>query len=180
MEAVDLSPPVIGKRYTVPAVYGRWYRYSLRWWPVIGPKHDDVEYLDFDAQHYHLDLRFLYSDVFKHNVLSDMFAMPVNAAPEYDWNANLHAQPRVFVCKRESPRFPQLKDNLRFSRLYRAFRGKRLANGICPHKGANLSGQPAHENGCVVCPLHGLTFRDGVCVGGVRDGFPASPTGETN
>jgi hypothetical protein len=52
------EPPVVGREYLVPCVR-YWWKGALRWWPVIGPKHDDIEHLNFAQVHYHLDRRFL-------------------------------------------------------------------------------------------------------------------------
>lgn len=55
----DLTePPRIGHYYLVPCVR-YWYDSRLAWWPVVGPKHEDAEHLNFSAVHYHLDRRFL-------------------------------------------------------------------------------------------------------------------------
>ncbi len=51
------EPPAVGQRYRVPTVRYGWYG-LVSDWPVMGPKHDDVE-LDFELPHYHIDLRFL-------------------------------------------------------------------------------------------------------------------------
>jgi hypothetical protein len=52
------EPPVVGQFYLVPCVL-YWWSGRRAWWPVIGPKHDDVEHLNFAQPHYHLDRRFL-------------------------------------------------------------------------------------------------------------------------
>lgn len=55
------APPVIGKFYMVPATRWKWNCTGRRkkWWPVVGPKHNDVEFFNFPHQHFHTDVRFL-------------------------------------------------------------------------------------------------------------------------
>lgn len=61
----DLTePPVVGQWYLVPCVL-YWWSDLKAWWPVIGPKHDDVEHLAFEQVHYHLDRRFLPERMFR-------------------------------------------------------------------------------------------------------------------
>lgn len=52
------APPIVGHFYLVPCIH-YWWHGQFRWWPVIGPKHEDAEHLNFEATHYHLDRRFL-------------------------------------------------------------------------------------------------------------------------
>lgn len=52
------EPPVVGKFYLVPTVYGRWHD-KITDWPVIGNRHNDVEFFGLHAEHYHLDYRFV-------------------------------------------------------------------------------------------------------------------------
>lgn len=52
------APLEVGKFYLVPTVRGEWNR-MVRDWPVIGPRHNDAQCLNFEFQHYHLDGRFL-------------------------------------------------------------------------------------------------------------------------
>lgn len=50
--------PIVGRFYLVPCVR-YWYRGRVAWWPVMGPKHEDAEHLNFTQVHYHLDRRFM-------------------------------------------------------------------------------------------------------------------------
>lgn len=50
----------VGRYYRVPCVRGRWILGdSPLWIPVIGPLHEDTEYIGFPFQHWHVDYRFL-------------------------------------------------------------------------------------------------------------------------
>jgi hypothetical protein len=55
------SPPTAGKFYLVPAIFWNWGQCGgpSSWWPVIGPKHHDLEFFNFKEKHYHVDPRFL-------------------------------------------------------------------------------------------------------------------------
>jgi hypothetical protein len=52
------SPVEVGRYYLVPTVTGNWLG-RTKAWPIIGPRHSDVQCLKFDDHHYHLDGRFL-------------------------------------------------------------------------------------------------------------------------
>src|SRR6185369_16121551 len=48
----------IGKYYRVPAVrVAIWHRF-VGWLPVIGPKHEDAEFVNFPHQHFHVNWHF--------------------------------------------------------------------------------------------------------------------------
>jgi len=64
-------------------------------------------------------------------------------------------------CRREMPIHPEaeLCSWLRNMKLPDAYQDHVLgADMICPHKGASLKGLPV-DDGCVVCPLHGLRWN---------------------
>ena len=53
----------VGKLYPVPHVRARLLTQGRpRWWAVLGPAHDDREYIEFHHRHYHIDYRFLTDD----------------------------------------------------------------------------------------------------------------------
>ena len=51
----------VGRFYRVPCVWASWPNLGSRprWWPVLGPQHEDEEFIGFPYQHYHVDYRFL-------------------------------------------------------------------------------------------------------------------------
>ena len=51
----------VGRFYRVPCVWASWPNLGSTpgWWPVLGPQHEDEEFIDFPYQHYHVDHRFL-------------------------------------------------------------------------------------------------------------------------
>ena len=58
------APPAhyeVGKFYDVLCVYAKWPNMDARprWWPVLGPQHEDSDFINAGYQHYHVDFRFL-------------------------------------------------------------------------------------------------------------------------
>ena len=76
---------------------------------------------------------------------------------------------RKVRCLQEVPRFPhhvleqganeQRNASAGFVRLHEELHGREAPNGICPHKGANLSSIPMDRDGLTTCPLHGARVR---------------------
>lgn len=162
------SPPIIGQRYLVPTVCGSWYGRVGRF-PVVGPRHDDAEHLDFKLDHFHIDVRFI-GPRQGHGAISyysahrsDPLAFACASSPIHNLTER-QARWEPWTCRRVSHEYP-LPDALklaRFRRLFDAYAGRRCGRGangvlICPHKGAPLSSLPT-KDGKVVCPLHGPTI----------------------
>jgi hypothetical protein len=182
----DLTgPPVPGQHYLVPHVlywwtpgepiYGR--TQDARWWPIIGPKHDDIEHLNFKAKHYHCDVRFLRRSTFsdrRRNIrasYSNLVGTPISEFSEREWYGHKIGGPlpepvwRTAKCIVADAGFvPHNPENLTFVAFHAAYEGKRCrrdAEGrlICPHKGAPLNSLAPDRKGRVVCPLHGLLIN---------------------
>ena len=51
----------VGSFYVVPCVRAGWPNIDdkPRWWPILGPQHEDGEFINFPYQHFHVDYRFL-------------------------------------------------------------------------------------------------------------------------
>ena len=51
----------VGRFYVVPCVRAGWPHIDdkPRWWPILGPQHEDAEFINFPYQHFHVDYRFL-------------------------------------------------------------------------------------------------------------------------
>ena len=158
-------------------------------WPVIGPVHDDADHLDFPQRHWHLDGRFLsdwnWQTVGYHaarvlsgpriQVTGNFAGLPMGwkgcAAivllqhPAGDHRMDsVPLPPRRLPLRRQPP--PELHryyDRFtfqgRFTALQHAYRNHRLRGPVCPHRGANLTGQPLDPDGCITCPLHGLRWH---------------------
>lgn len=154
------EPPVIGQAYLVPTVFGQWH-HLLRDWPVIGLKHNDIEYLNFHPEHYHLDTRFLRVS---EKLLPEAPYQPLHA------RFNLPLSPIVLrrrTCLREPIQF---RGPSEFSiKFQAAFAGTQCGKGkrgwVCPHKHFPL-GSIAPIDGVLKCPLHGLRIdaETGVCL----------------
>jgi len=181
------APPIIGQRYLVPTVNYEWCGLFSAW-PVMGPKHSDIEHLHFGWEHYHIDIRFI----------TRKQAAKMNR--QYDWlgakmkgpltapvalaaaTAPLHkvgGPPlpesiyRRRTCVQPWHAYPinHAIEHPRFAAMHAAYSGRRCARNaagllICPHKGFALDTLIPDERGRVVCPLHGLIIdvRAGVVV----------------
>lgn len=181
----DLTePPVVGAFYLVPCVR-YWWRGLLRWWPVVGPKHDDAEHLDFKPAHYHIDRRFLREADFRreeprrsepHADRRWLSLYPADtqyagaplqeiAADSYKGGPLPAPVLRKRRCLVADVSFPSIaRTGAKFERFHDAYQGKRCgrdAEGhlICPHKGARLGSLVPDAKGIVTCPLHGLAIN---------------------
>lgn len=168
------SPPIVGRYYLVPTVRYVWCSAGEADWPVLLPRHEDAEHLQFEAWHYHADLRFIGDGRLPQHWLRQYPAAeamispisvfrgdPPGSMPDPVW--------RRRRCFREMPDFPwwwavePSQDGSRraavFRTFYAGFAGRQCPhNGrgwICPHKGIDLSGMPVKE-GLITCPGHGL------------------------
>ncbi len=156
------GPLIVGRHYLVPTVEGTWYG-ERRAWPVIGPLHADVEFFNFEKDHYHLDRRFLTAKLlrryswFRGGVeRSSAEAAPLHAhrgeppLPAPVW--------RSLRCNRSEIGF-SFTDQPAVQALQAAFAGQSCKRGraglICPHRQAPLGSVPV-IHGVVTCPLHGL------------------------
>jgi hypothetical protein len=159
------TTPVIGRRYLVPMVHELWYGRTM-WWPIIGPRHNDTEYLNFTIVHYHIDARFLNEAQWRfashetplreRKLAAAPICNPTGAPPQY----------RLRLCRRLVTGFalPTMADRTGyFPALEAAYRTSRLRHGphgwVCPHKGAALGSCPVAPDGTIICPLHGLRWH---------------------
>lgn len=183
-------PPVVGKWYLVPCIFMQRYNdCQAIWWPVHGKRHNDKQFFRLDAEHYHVDQRFLgvrhldqighFEDRHGNGPVDRSFAVPVSAPysgyRDHEALKNLYKpldepQFRRMKCKRVMPKYP-------FSRmaeivhLNEHFSGKSCANGrhgwVCPHQHYPLGQETADDDGVITCPLHGLRIdaETGKCMG---------------
>lgn len=168
---------IIGKRYRVPIVRG-YINWKWAEWPVLGPKHEDRDYIGFEPEHYHLDARFLSNRLLR--VVEDtrrgengVFAIVIH---DDDWAREAKKEPPMVhlgykwrECRRHWPEYPR---QLRWvAELSKAYSDHKLTKAmICPHRGASLAGLEL-KAGCVTCPLHGLMWNvaTGRCVQPIGD-----------
>lgn len=163
----DLTePPVPGKFYLVRTVRGSWYD-EVADWPVMGPKHTDVEFIRFEAPHYHINRWFLDESVARRTSIHPLTAKWNGHG--YDENDPLPPPVlRKLKCRRaESIPFPSISraspaGRKRFGLLYSHFSGAQCKRGngwICPHKGFDLGPMTAGNDGNIQCPLHGMLIN---------------------
>lgn len=173
------QPYIVGKYYNVPTVYGELFYYHAHW-PVIGPKHEDAEIINFPWHHYHIDWRFVPQRLLSrvgyyftdpgspHLPGQRSLATPLAEALRRN-DAGLPAPVmRRLKCKREFAPYPKAHF---IGALEKKFVGCRLKKDhICPHRGVPLDSLPRDENGVVQCPAHGLRWnlRTGEIVRGER------------
>ncbi len=176
------EPPVLGRYYLVPAILFRWRSYGdtgnplegdgLQWWPVWGPKHNDLEYFNFENLHYHVDPRFLTKRLWKRfgswrEPLADLQATPLNHADLKDGPPKPTL--RRMKCTMVHSEWSFI-DRSAVIDMNKAFAGQQARHGkrgfVCPHKLFPL-GTVMPVDGVVTCPLHGLRIdaATGRCVG---------------
>jgi len=177
---------VIGQRYDRPCVRAAWWSaVEIEWVPIIGPRHEDQEFIGVKPQHFHVDYRFVPKRqrdgdeegpaVYRPSVPT-IFRRPVNVvsplwptAPSSididelgrypDLPVSSWYQVRRFTYTGPYPAYPFDRPQWLHG-LYEAYRRRRLKPGmVCPHRGADLTGMVLDEEGCVTCPLHGLRWN---------------------
>lgn len=171
----DVSEVEIGKRYWVPTVVSTLNPKHLRVVPVVGPLHEDAEFISFPDRHWHPDRRFVSEAWLKDNERNHWAVVltpyptnrnlgPFGGVPSKD-NEPLVTlgERRLLKCKRLIDSFGHLRDREVAipwtAKLERAYRNERLRKMICPHRGISCVGVIAESDGGVVCPGHGLKWN---------------------
>lgn len=156
------GPLVVGRRYLVPTVLATW-RGVKRAWPVLGPEHDDADFLNFPIRHYHLDLRFLAARWLDTSWSGDDFivasGMPLCATDREGTRRQDLPPPalRQRQCRSATINFGSLDTAYRppkrieaaLGPLRAAYAGRQCAKG-------KLGSIPPAADGVITCPLHGL------------------------
>lgn len=165
-----------GEQYPIPCIRTQdlnWIA-QTEWLPIIGPLHEDAEFLHFPVEHYHIDFRFVDPTSFaalsaryaSDGILSNLLGLIVGKeqileGPVLRQLPLQRAMPLYPVHSREGEPLPQ------FCALEAAFADWVIdpKRAICPHRGLPLYGL-ADEDGIAVCPGHGLAWdmRSGKCV----------------
>ena len=153
----------IGRYYLVPVVRGNWLGREGDW-PVLGPLHDDTEYIGFDIKHFHVDARFLSDKIWqatddKIKFIHSVFNRPLHAGLGDGEDSTLEPLGlRRLLCRRAWPRYPREKAKW-LPALPAAYADHSIFPAmVCPHRGASLNGLRV-SGGCVTCPLHGLRWN---------------------
>ena len=160
------SEPEVGKYYLVPVVVNL-SGYAC---PVLGPEHEDREYIGVARNHYHYDLRFVADALIEHFCGHMLRTRPITCDPVELMMIFIHftdivkGKPaeRKMKCRRRMPKFPLevgAQEALWMKPLEDAYANTKLNCARCPHRGMPLSKDNADENGVVVCPGHGLAFN---------------------
>jgi len=154
----------VGRIYRVPAVLVTGWWHYRGWLPVIGPMHEDAEFLNFPWPHFHVDWRFAPEAVWEsHRDFPNQgshFAMPIQC-PDKRGNQVIVRGPelRRMKCKRAPGRFPVERANERWLPALRAkFACAKLINGTCPHRGIPVSAM-YRDGDILTCPGHGLQWN---------------------
>jgi hypothetical protein len=157
------TEPEIGRFYLVPTVRNI---FTEAKYPVLGDLHEDREYIGFPERHWHVDSRFVPKQLL---IDGPRFGIATILSRALTTPAFEFISVKRWKCKRQTPMHPY-----RFDDLWNAFQNHHLKSSmICPHKGVDLSSQPVID-GCVTCPLHGLTWS--VATGKLTDRkFTGSP-----
>jgi hypothetical protein len=162
------EPYEVGRFYMVPCVEGTWCGVQ-KFWPVIGPFHNDAEIIEFDEWHWHIDVRFISGSPYFHKNVQDVVRefplMLTIARPNYSqgdyFTPAKHPMPvlKRRKCRRQYASHETSMDRARWLQKLEASCGSAgLRNGRCPHRGTDLSTMIPDEFGCIECPLHGLIF----------------------
>lgn len=161
------DPPVDGKYYLVPCVEVSCGVYRSdrqpRMWPVMGPRHEDTEIINFPVQHWHYDRRFLSTVQFL--AVGKHYGSVLNSNRSADEGARsiegVGSLPVIIKrrCMRAEPGFPQDGRAGYLPALRAAYREKTVTCGKCPHRGVPLSSLPREPGTDIVtCPGHGLRW----------------------
>lgn len=134
------------------------------WVPVLGPRHEDQEHLNFPYEHFHVDWRF--TPILPNDMIVAPHGRVVTCTHHVNGKRALEGSPvlKRRMCRRVMPDFPSQPGSRysgpdeRWPNLERANACKRLKpGGICPHRGIDL--RPfAKEDGTAICPGHGLRW----------------------
>jgi hypothetical protein len=176
------GPCIIGKKYRVPCIKLAQdeHCHSLHgrdgWIPIIGPEHEDAEYIGFAHYHYHPDVRFISSRTLlfagirasrpRLTAVENVYASVVTTrlqevnlrTGEKTWRDIKHEiQERVKICRRlPSPAFPWTNWQPELAAKFKDHKLKDCL--VCPHRGLPL--KPFEDSeGYAVCPGHGLVWN---------------------
>jgi len=170
------EPPIVGRWYMVPAIFYR--RFSRQgpelWWPVLGPRHNDVEFFDFKWEHFHFDQRFL---TVRHLNVIDRdpeYALKRSFYQPLQGNETGKRLPMPTLhrmqCRRVMPEYPW-SGQLAIENINLHYEGRMAKRGkrgwICPHRQTALGTMVPDAAGVITCPLHGLRIdaKTGRCAG---------------
>jgi hypothetical protein len=155
---------IVGQFYQVPAVRVATWHGFVGWLPVIGPMHEDAEFVGFPEQHFHVDWQFAPREVWRNLgnrwYPGNHFAWPIQCPDNLGVRVILEGPVlKRMKCKRDPGCFPVEKaKNSWLPRLQQSLACAKLVNGVCPHRGIPVSAM--HREGDILtCPGHGLQWN---------------------
>lgn len=168
----DAETVEVGKFYVVPTVFVPTLPRGLQIVPVVGPAHEDAEFIGFPHRHVHPDRRFVSDRWFARYDVDTASGQPSHWSIVYNFVIEVDPkrfqlkpgptgvewrEPMAMKCKRLLAPFRDDAPWLR--KLERAYATETLREGmVCPHRGITCKGVQVDEKGCVVCPGHGLMW----------------------
>jgi hypothetical protein len=142
---------------------------KLGTWPVIGPKHSDIDFLNFRDEHYHVDARFVTAAQERAITVGGQRSLEavVGSWPLASYRHELpKGRPALarLKCRRSAygyayghqPAIKKLREHYGDPAEPIRLADRRL---LCPHRKADLSSFAPGDDGLVICPLHGLRVR---------------------
>lgn len=159
----DVKEVVVGKYYLVPHVCVSPHVEVLRAVPVIGPPHEDAEFIGFPDRHYHPDRRFV-SDRWLDYYGTGPYGRSAHWGIVYSFQIN-GRDTEMFEIGLKRVKLRRVVETFRkdapwLQKLEKAYASDRLRDGmICPHRGISCRGVKVNDQKCVVCPGHGLQFN---------------------
>lgn len=152
-----------GEFYLVPTITGSLGGHKkVEEYPIIGPRHYDVEFFNIHSPHYHLDLRFINNRYWRDQLHCEVVVAVGRRAsgelptPQYKKLICIHRHIEINTVTNASA--PGGHDQLRKHFAGTQCGGSRETGWICPHKRMFLGSQPA-SYGIITCPGHGLKIN---------------------
>lgn len=147
----------VGKYYLVPCVRGQYFGVVADW-PVIGPMHEDAEYIKFKWHHYHIDWRFVPHKLFRPLgykmgalLLTNHISNPIGLPAPVLRRRKMYRPFQKFI-------WPATMSDA-YKKFAAAYSESKLSSGmVCPHRGLPLQGCP-QDGDVVTCPGHGLRWN---------------------
>ena len=173
--AKKMKPGTLHPRTCVRTIWPWATGQKPSWIPIIGPSHEDREFIRFPMEHWHVDYRFLPERQRREH--NNVFAIPVThvwpdvpdadgsgiplaelAAGKFPLESYLRTMRRRFGVP--YPGYPGPHRAFWLPELQAAYGDEHLGPDlVCPHRGLPLEGMLPDAEGCVTCPGHGLRWH---------------------
>lgn len=153
---------ILGHFYEVPCVrVTTWHSFS-GWLPVLGPFHEDAEFVGFPWPHFHLDWRFVPQRLFEYMAFfrgPSYVHASVIQCPDRRGDKVILDGPEMKrrKLKRPTPNYPSCAATW-LPRMTAKYADARIISGACPHRGIPV-GAMVRDGDTLTCPGHGLRFN---------------------